>query len=77
MPMGVALRGSFVFDPDENYVRMKSTTMPLDVIWKSCSARYKRLPSFERMGNRSLSSRMETWRKDAETRSRPRGGKSD
>ena len=50
MPMGVALRGSFVFDPDENYVRMKSTTMPLDVIWKSCSARYKRLPSFENGG---------------------------
>jgi len=27
MLMGVALRGSFVFDPDENYVRMKSNAI--------------------------------------------------
>ena len=47
--------------------------MPLDVIWKSCSARYKRLPSFERMGESKSVQPDGNWGKDAETRPRPRG----
>ena len=47
---GVACEAASSSTRPANCVRMKYTTIPLDVTWKSCSARYKRRPSFMIMG---------------------------